>query len=185
MFGVGFAHAEDRMLLMDTLRNPGRAAVIDAPGLNPFALAQSFQPFNTSQQTEDFVAQQVPSIQSMPGGQRLIDDFDNYIAGINEYRTQAGTTGRPWNRNDVISVAALIGAVFGKGGGDEARRAQLLSALQDRLGQHKGEQVWRRPPRGERPRDGDHARPAVPDDEAEPERQGQRDRRRGQPERSG
>ncbi len=26
------------MLLMDTLRDPGRAAVIDAPGLNPFAL---------------------------------------------------------------------------------------------------------------------------------------------------
>ena len=46
----------------------------------------------------------------------------------------AGTTGRPWNRNDVIAVAALIGAVFGKGGGDEARRSQLLSALQDRLG---------------------------------------------------
>ena len=49
------------MLLMDTLRNPGRAAVIDAPGLNPFALAQSFQPFNPSQQTEDFLAQQVTS----------------------------------------------------------------------------------------------------------------------------
>ena len=81
-------------------------------------------------------------IQSMPGGQRLIDDVDNYIAGINEYRSQAGTTGRPWNRNDVVSVAALIGAVFGKGGGDEARRAQLLSALQDRLGKRKGEQVW-------------------------------------------
>ena len=42
----------------------------------------------------------------------------------------------------MVAVAALIGAVFGKGGGDEARRAQLLSALQDRLGQHKGEQVW-------------------------------------------
>ena len=89
------------------------------------------------------MAQQVPLIESMPGGQRLIDDFDQYIAGINAFRAQAGTTGRPWNRNDVISVAALIGAVFGKGGGDEARRAQLLSALQDRLGEHKGEQVWR------------------------------------------
>ena len=62
--------------------------------------------------------------------------------GINDFRTQAGITGRPWNRNDVIAVAALIGAVFGKGGGDEARRSQLLSALQDRLGERKGEQVW-------------------------------------------
>ena len=78
----------------------------------------------------------------MPGGQRIVDDVDNYLAGINDFRTLAGNTGRPWNRNDVVAVAALIGAVFGKGGGDEARRAQLLSALQDRLGERKGEQVW-------------------------------------------
>jgi acyl-homoserine lactone acylase PvdQ len=142
MYGVGWVTAEDRTLLMDTLRGPGRAAVIDAPGLNPFQLAQSFTPFAPSQQTEDFLAQQVDLILAQPGGQRIVDDVDNYLEGINDFRTLAGTTGRPWNRNDVIAVAALIGAVFGKGGGDEARRSQLLSALQDRLGQHRGEQVW-------------------------------------------
>ena len=42
----------------------------------------------------------------------------------------------------MIACAALIAAVFGKGGGDEARRAQLLSALKDRLGDREGEQVW-------------------------------------------
>jgi acyl-homoserine lactone acylase PvdQ len=142
MYAVGFVTAEDRTLLMDTLRGPGRAAVVDAPGLNPFALAQSFQPFVPSQQTEDFLAQQVDLVLAEPGGQRIIDDVDQYLQGINDFRAQAGVTGRPWNRNDVVAVAALIGAVFGKGGGDEARRAQLLSALQDRLGQHQGEQVW-------------------------------------------
>ncbi len=142
MFGVGFATAEDRMLLMDTLRGPGRAAVLDAPGLNAFALAQGFTPFTPSQQTEDFLAQQVDLVLSHPGGQRIIDDVDSYVAGINAYRTLAGTSGRAWNRNDVVAVAALVGAVFGKGGGDEARRAQLLSALQDRLGERKGEEVW-------------------------------------------
>ena len=160
MFGVGFAHAEDRMLLMDTLRNPGRAAVIDAPGLNPFALAQGFQPFNTSQQTEDFVAQQVPLIQSMPGGQRLIDDFDNYIAGINEYRAQAGTTGRPWNRNDVISVAALIGGGVRQG---RRRRGTSCAAPVGAAGPARpaqGRAGLAGPPRGERPRDCSHAGPA-------------------------
>ena len=142
MYGVGFAQAEDRMLLMDTLRGPGRTAVIDAPGINPFALAQSFQPFNPSQQTEDFLAQQVDLVRSQPGGQQIVSDGDNYLQGINDFRTRAGVSGRAWNRNDLIAVAALIGAVFGKGGGDEARRAQLLSALQDRLGERKGEQVW-------------------------------------------
>ena len=142
MYAVGYVQAEDRTLLMDTLRGPARAAVIDAPGLNPFQLATSFVPFNPSQQTEDFLAQQVDLVLSRPGGQQIIDDVDSYLQGINDFRALAGTSGRPWNRNDVIAVAALIGAVFGKGGGDEARRAQLLSALQDRLGKRKGEQVW-------------------------------------------
>jgi acyl-homoserine lactone acylase PvdQ len=142
MYGVGYVTAEDRTLLMDTLRGPARAAVLDAPGLNAFQLAQTFTPFTPSQQTEDFLAQQIDLVRAEPGGQRIVDDVDNYLEGINDYRTQAGNTARPWERNDVIAVAALIGAVFGKGGGDEARRSQLLSALQDRLGERKGRQVW-------------------------------------------
>ena len=45
MYGIGYVTAEDRTLLMDTLRGPGRIAAVDAPGLNPFALAQQLQPF--------------------------------------------------------------------------------------------------------------------------------------------
>ena len=48
MYGIGFVTAEDRGLLMDTFRGPGRVAALDVPGLNPFQLAQSFQPFNSS-----------------------------------------------------------------------------------------------------------------------------------------
>ncbi len=50
--------------------------------------------------------------------------------------------GAPWTRNDVVAVASLIGARFGKGGGDEARRAQFLSALQQRLGVGAGRKVF-------------------------------------------
>ena len=142
MYGIGYVTAEDRSLLMDTLRGPGRIAAVDAPGIDPFGLAQQLQPFTPTQQTEDYLATQIDLVLSMPGGQRIADDVDNYLAGINDFRTQAGNPGRPWNRNDVVAVAALIGAVFGDGGGDEARRAQLLSALQDRLGKRKGNQVW-------------------------------------------
>jgi len=142
MYGIGFVTAEDRGLLMDTFRGPGRVAALDVPGLNPFQLAQSFQPFTSSQETEDFLASQVDLVLQDPRGQRIIDDIDNYLAGINAFRTLVGNTARPWNRNDVIACAALIAAVFGKGGGDEARRAQLLSALKDRLGDREGEQVW-------------------------------------------
>ena len=142
MYGIGFVTAEDRGLLMDTFRGPGRVAALDVPGLNAFQLAQGFQPFNPSSDTEDFLAAQVDLIMEHPDGQRIIDDIDNYLQGINDFRTLAGVSGRPWNRNDVIACAALIAAVFGKGGGDEARRAQFLSALKDRLGDREGKQVW-------------------------------------------
>ena len=65
-----------------------------------------------------------------------------YVDGINAYNREAARPVRPWTVNDVISVASLIGAVFGKGGGDEARRAELLNGLQQRLGRPAGEQVW-------------------------------------------
>ena len=65
-----------------------------------------------------------------------------YVDGINAYNREAGRPVKPWTVNNVISVASLIGAVFGKGGGDEARRAELLNALQQRLGAAAGEQVW-------------------------------------------
>jgi hypothetical protein len=42
MYGIGFVTAEDRGLLMDTFRGPGRVAALDVPGLNPFQLAQGF-----------------------------------------------------------------------------------------------------------------------------------------------
>ena len=142
MYGVGWVTAQDRTLLMDSLRDPGRAAVLDAPGLDAFQLARTFTPFIPSQQTEAYLAQQVDLVLAQPGGQRILDDVDQYLLGINDFRTAAGNTGRPWSRNDIVAVAALIGAVFGKGGGDEARRSQLLSALQDRLGERRGEQVW-------------------------------------------
>ncbi len=143
MFGIGYVTAEDRTLLMDLLRNPGRIAAVDAPGLDAFALATSLQPFTTSPQTEEFLAAQVQVLEDAgPAGLQIITDIDNYLEGINTWRTLRGVSGRLWNRNDVVAVAAMIGAVFGKGGGDEARRSALLDALQTRLGSRKGYAVW-------------------------------------------
>ena len=49
---------------------------------------------------------------------------------------------KPYTRNDVTAIGSLIGAVFGAGGGNEARSAQFLSALQQKLGAAKGLSVW-------------------------------------------
>jgi len=143
MFGAGWVTAEDRGLLMDIFRGPGRIAALDVPNLNPFGLALSFQQFTPTQQTEDFIAQQATLIEAQgPEGVQVIQDIDNYVDGINAWRTFAHVSGAPWTRNDVVAVASLIGSVFGHGGGDEARRSELLSALQQRLGDNEGYQVW-------------------------------------------
>ena len=76
--------------------------------------------------------------------------------GINAYIDQAmldptkmpaeyaafGQTPQPWKLTDVIAEASLIGGIFGKGGGNEVRSAQLLQALQARLGNNQGSSAW-------------------------------------------
>jgi acyl-homoserine lactone acylase PvdQ len=142
MIGVGYATAQDRTLLMDQLRGPGRIAALEVPGIAPLSIGFT-NPFFPSQATEDFLASQEQVLHGLgPEGDQVIADIDNYLVGINAYRTSHNVPGPLWTRNDVVAVAALFGGVFGKGGGDEARRSELLSALQRRLGATKGLQVW-------------------------------------------
>jgi acyl-homoserine lactone acylase PvdQ len=143
MFGAGWATAADRGLLMNLLRGPGRIAAVDAPGLNAFALATSARQFTASAQTEAFLSAQAALLRRAGAkGRQVLADVDSYVAGINAHNRARGLQITPWTRNDVAAVAALIGAVFGAGGGDEARRSQFLSALQQRLGTQAGRVVW-------------------------------------------
>jgi acyl-homoserine lactone acylase PvdQ len=141
-FGAGYATAEDRLLLMQLLRGPGRIAALDVPGIDPFQVAFAAQEFVPTAAAEDVLAKQVVLIQKTAKGRLMLKDVDAYIAGINAYIKANGDYTPHWTRNDVIAIAALIGARFGVGGGDEARRAQMLSALQARLGAAKGRAVW-------------------------------------------
>ena len=147
MYGAGWVTVEDRdqpgAPLMEALRGPGRVAALDVPGIDPFSLVFAGRTFTPSAQTEAFLSSQISLLQNAgPEGQQVIQDFDNYLQGINDKRSQLGTPGPAWTRNDVVAVASLIGARFGKGGGDEARRAQFLSALQQRLGDGAGRKVF-------------------------------------------
>src|SRR5213592_2518763 len=51
-FGTGYATAEDRYILLELLRGPGRLAALDVPGLDPFALATSGRQFAPTQAAE-------------------------------------------------------------------------------------------------------------------------------------
>jgi acyl-homoserine lactone acylase PvdQ len=140
MFGAGWVAAEDRGFLMETVRGPGRIAALDVPGVDPLSLATSFRQFVPSQQTEQFMSSQVGVLQRAGSrGQQILDDIQSYVDGINALNGAATT---PWTQNDVLAVGSLIGAILGRGGGDEARRSELLSALDQRLGQRDGQRLW-------------------------------------------
>jgi acyl-homoserine lactone acylase PvdQ len=143
-FGAGWATAEDRGFLIELLRDPGRIAALDVPGIDAFSLVGTGREVESSPATEAFLTSQVALLRRAgPEGRQLLRDVDAYIAGINAYRRAHHVPGAPWTRNDVVAVAALIGAVFGKGGGDEVRRSELLGALENRfLDVGMGQQVW-------------------------------------------
>ena len=142
-FGAGYATAEDRLLLMQLLRGPGRIAALDVPGVDPFAVAFAAQEFVPSAETEATLTKQVAVLRSAGAkGRQAIKDIDAYLAGINAFIKAQGDFVPHWTRNDVIATAALIAAQFGVGGGDEAGRSTLLSALQARLGTARGRAVF-------------------------------------------
>lgn len=142
-FGAGWATAQDRQLIMELLRGPGRVAALDAPGVDAFGLALSGRTFVASADTEARLERQFALLERTGAqGRRIVRVIDAYIAGINGWYRKAGLQIQPWRRADVVAVAGLVGGLFGAGGGDEARRAALLSALQQRLGAEGGRRAW-------------------------------------------
>src|SRR2546423_4207823 len=141
-FGAGWVTAEDRGLYLKLLRGPARISALDVPGYDAFSVALSARQFVPSAQTEAFLATQAKLAQQSVRGRQLLVDVDAYLRGINAYFKSKGGFVAPFTRNDVTAIGTLIGAVFGAGGGNEARSAQFLSALQQRLGAAKGLSVW-------------------------------------------
>ncbi|HEX6712917.1 MAG TPA: penicillin acylase family protein [Thermoleophilaceae bacterium] len=142
-FGAGWVTAEDRGLFIETIRGPARVAALDVPGLDPFSLATSLRQFIPSQEAERSVALAGAALGHDKQGRRMIRDVDRYVAGINAYYKKTKNNAKPWTLNDVASAASLIGAVFGKGGGNEVRSSRLLAGLQNKLGPAPGFAAWR------------------------------------------
>jgi acyl-homoserine lactone acylase PvdQ len=156
-YGSGYVSAEDRLFFMDVLRHAGRAQLSGfAGGSNRGMDAQQweFAPY-----TEADLQKQYDLADDVYGaeGVQLQRDVTNYVAGINDYISEARTNpnkmpgeyaiiGQPlqdWTVTDVIATASLIGGIFGKGGGNEVGSAQMLEAAQARFGPRVGKGVWR------------------------------------------
>lgn len=143
MFGAGWAAAEDRGLLMELARGPGRVACLDVPGLDAFAVALSGRSFVPSTQTEAFLDAQVALLRAQGAiGRRVASDAQAYVNGVNAYRRSQELPIQPWTLRDVVAMVCLLGQRFGAGGGDEVRRSMLLDSLRRQLGAARGTSVW-------------------------------------------
>src|ERR1700674_65620 len=102
MYGAGWVAYEDRALLMEVLRGPGRLAAVDAPGIDPFRVALEQRRFIPTAATEAFLSKEITILEGQPGGKQVVEDFDNYLKGINDLHKIVEAPTPEWGRNDVI-----------------------------------------------------------------------------------
>src|SRR5205823_410141 len=85
-----------------------------------------------------------------PYGPTIYNDATNFIAGINAYIKAAQTNPlmmpgeydalgtpqgpQPFSLEDLVSIATLVGGIFGNGGGDQLNNAILYENLLGRFG---------------------------------------------------
>jgi acyl-homoserine lactone acylase PvdQ len=149
-YGAGWAAARDRLFLMDVLRHYGSGTLSSFLGPSCADEQMDHDQLLSADYTKAQAQAQITALPSEYGAQgtRLVSMGYSYVAGINAYITAAGTDPsllpadyaavgappQPWSAADVISIASLIGGIFGKGGGSELRNAALLQYLDRQLG---------------------------------------------------
>jgi acyl-homoserine lactone acylase PvdQ len=159
MCGIGYATAEDRLFFIDVLRHAGRADLSTfAGGANR---SMDEETWADTPYTEKDLQRQVNY--APPGhvadANLLRTDIVNYDRGINQYIAEARldpskmpgeyaavlqvSGPADFKPTDSIAIAALVGGIFGKGGGGELGSANVLRKAQTRFGRRGGRAVWR------------------------------------------
>ena len=77
MYGAGFTAAQDRQLLLELARGPGRLAVLDAPGIDAFRLIVSGRQFEPSAQADAIIDRQAGLLRRAGGkGRQTLADLN-------------------------------------------------------------------------------------------------------------
>ncbi|MGI8631971.1 MAG: penicillin acylase family protein [Solirubrobacterales bacterium] len=161
MFGLGYIAAEDRLFLMDALRNAGRGQLSSFAGGAKGNRQFDREQWEVAPYSEADLQKQFDQGDDLYGadGTQLQRDAVNYTAGVNEYIDEAKTDpskmpgeyaaiGQPqgpdgWKTTDIIATAALVGGIFGKGGGTEVENAVTRHLFRKRFGGKRGEKLYR------------------------------------------
>ena len=159
MFGLGYVGAEDRLFFMDVLRHAGRAQLSAFAGGAAGNRAMDADQWAQAPYTEADLQRQADQLDDLYGdeGRRLQADAADYVAGVNQYISEArldvtkmpgeyAATGKPlepWKVTDIIATASLMGGIFGTGGGDELTQMELRRSFVARYGSRRGQALWR------------------------------------------
>src|SRR5581483_11932678 len=164
-YGAGYAAAEDRLWVMDLFRHVGRGELSSFAGgaAANRQLEQSF--WQAAPYTEAELQQQINSVAASSGarGKQALADAQAYVDGINAYITKAYNnrtfpgeyvlTGhvdsitnagsiQPFSLTDLVALGAVVGALFGSGGGGEVQSALVKEAADAKYGTTRGDQLW-------------------------------------------
>src|SRR5215210_1188799 len=135
-WAMGWLLQEDRGLLLAQGRYPARLAAVDAPNINAFGLVTGLKTVTPSRQINRTIRRNgLRALRSAgPDGRRLLHDIDVFVAGLNARLRAEKSTAERFSRVDLFATNALVGQIFGEGGGGEGRRGQFYGALRARIG---------------------------------------------------
>jgi acyl-homoserine lactone acylase PvdQ len=151
MFGIGYATAEDRLFMIDALRHAGSGDLAGFAGGANLSMDESV--WASEPYTDQDKRNQVAYIASLPDGAQVIADATNYVAGINAYIAKAESPlnrlsmlpaeyaalgqpngPQPFSTEDLVSIATLVGGIFGNGGGHQLQNALLYEDMRAHFG---------------------------------------------------
>src|SRR3954451_14376461 len=140
-WAMGWVLEEDRGLLLAQGRYAARLAAGDAPDIDAFGLVKGLKTVRPTRQVNRMIRRNgMRALRSAgPDGRRLLRDVDVFIRGLNARLRAEKSAEKPFTRIYLFATNALVGQIFGQGGGDEARRSQFLGALRGRLGASAGQ----------------------------------------------
>jgi acyl-homoserine lactone acylase PvdQ len=152
MFGIGYATAEDRLFFIDVLRHSGQGDLAQFAGGANVAMDEDV--WANEPYTQQDLANQVNwAAANSPDGPQILSDATNYVDGINAYIAKAENPlnaltmlpaeyaaigqpqgPQPFTVEDLVSIATLVGGIFGNGGGQQLSNAVLYENMKQKFG---------------------------------------------------